>query len=323
MKNLRKLVVVVLVLALALLSFGACGEKTDATNTEVPKKESFKIGISQPFMGHPIRKAGTVLIDAWAAEHPDCEIIVTDGQLNANKQINDIEDLIAQEVDVILVAAHQSPTLVSVLQKAHDAGIAIIAFDRILTDKSVQVSEVINDDVYAGRASAELIVEGMGETGKVICLEGVQGNTITDMRQSGFEEEISKYPGIEIIEDQPANFQRVQAVDLFENLLQANPDVTGVYCHNDEMALGVCKVLKDHGRTDVTVVGIDGQKDALETIIAGDYYGSVRKVVEFPASLDVAYEYLTTGKCDEQVILNGMKVNSNNVNDVYDPDAVF
>lgn len=274
-------------------------------------------------MTHPIRKAGNEIIDAWKEKHPNVEVIVSDGQLKADKQIADIEDMIAKKVDAILVAAHQSPTLVPVLQQAKDAGIPIVAFDRELTDKSVEVCEVINDDITAGKTGVELLVEGMGEEGEIAILEGVSGSAVTVNRQKGFMEEIEKYPNIKIVADQNANFQRVQAVDLFENVLQANPNIKGVFCHNDEMALGVVKVLKDAGIEGVTVVGIDGQKDALEAILAGDMHGTVRKIVELEYALDEALSYLDTGSCKESIMLESMKIDSTNVEEVYDPDAVF
>lgn len=295
--------------------------ETDVKAADAEKKYVF--GVSQPTMTHPIRKAGNILIEEWQAEHPNVEVIVSDGQLKADKQIADIEDMIAKKVDAILVAAHQSPTLVPVLQQAKDAGIPVIAFDRTLTDPSVQVSEVINDDVTAGKTCVELLVEGMGETGDIVILEGVSGSAVTVARQEGFMEDIKKYPGIQIVSDQNANFQRVQAVDIFENILQANPDIKGVFCHNDEMALGVVKVLKDAGIEGVTVVGIDGQKDALESIMEGGLYGTVRKIVELDYALDVALDYLETGTCESSILLESLKIDSSNVKDVYDPDAVF
>lgn len=298
----------------------------DSTGELLPPKngEKYVIGISQPFMGHPVRQAGQVLIDAWAAEHPDCEIIVTDGQLNAQKQIADLEDLMARDVDIILVAAHQSPTLVPVLSTAKEAGFPIIAFDRVLTDESVQIGRVINDEVAGGKVCAELMKEALGEEGgDVIVLMGPAGNTGAEYRQQGFEEGIEG-SNINIIDMQVADFQRVKAVEIFENLLQANPDVAGVFCHNDEMALGVCQVLEAAGRDDIKVVGYDGQKDALESVIAGNLYGTARKVVEFPYSLDMAYEYLTTGKIEESDInLPPIKIDASTVNDYYDPEAVF
>lgn len=316
--------IVGILLAMALFSAGtlvAEGNKEAQTSGAEGKK--YLIGVSQPTMTHPIRKAANDLIADWLTTHPDVEVMVTDGQLNANKQISDLEDMIAKDVDAILVAAHQSATLVPVLQQAKDAGIPIIAFDRSLTDTSVQVSQIINDDVQAGRTAAELLVEGMGETGKIAILEGAPGGSNTIMRQDGFMEEIKKYPGIEIVADLTANFQRVQAVEVFENIIQSHPDIKGVYCHNDEMALGVCKVLKDAGITGVVVVGIDGQKDALQSIMAGELYGTVRKIIEVPYALDYAYQYLTTGSCPDHLLLESAKINKDNVNDFYNPDAVF
>lgn len=296
-----------------------------ATEVLPPKNgDKYVIGISQPFMGHPVRQAGQVLIDAWAAEHPDCQIIVTDGQLNAQKQIADLEDLMAKDVDIILVAAHQSPTLVPILQTATDAGFPVLAFDRVLTDESVQIGRVINDEVAGGKVCGELMVEALGEEGgDIVILMGPAGNTGAELRQQGFDE-ATKGSKINVVDMQVADFQRVKAVEIFENLLQANPNLDGVFCHNDEMALGVCQVLEAAGRSDIKVVGYDGQKDALESVMAGKLYGTARKVVEFPYSLDMAYEYLTTGKIAENdVNLPPIKIDASTVNDYYDPDAVF
>lgn len=286
--------------------------------------DKWVIGISQPFMGHPVRQAGQVLIDAWAAEHPDCEIIVTDGQLNAQKQIADLEDMMAKDVDIILVAAHQSPTLVSVLTTAKEAGFPIIAFDRVLTDKSVQVGSIINDEVAGGRVCGELMMDALGEDGgDIVILMGPAGNTGAELRQQGFDE-ATEGSKINVLDMQVADFQRVRAVEIFENLLQANPNMDGVFCHNDEMALGVCQVLEAAGRDDIKVVGYDGQKDALESVIAGHLYGTTRKVVEFPYSLDMAYEYLTTGEiADPDVALPPIRIDADTVNEYYNPDAVF
>lgn len=295
------------------------------TEAPTPEPKHYVIGISQPFMGHPIRQAATVLIDKWLVDHPNVEVIVTDGQLNAAKQIADIEDLMSKKVDILLVAAHQSPTLVGVLREVHEAGIPIIAFDRMLTDTSVQIGQVVNDDYEAGKSDAKMLGDALNGEGKIAILEGPAGNTVSALRQGGFMDELAaNYPNIEVVSDQVANFQRVQAVDIFENILEANPDIKGVFCHNDEMALGVVKVLKDSGKmADVKVVGIDGQKDALESIMAGDLYATTRKIVEFPYALDMALDYLDNGVIPGNVYLESVPITKDNVADYYDPNAVF
>lgn len=286
------------------------------------EKKTYVIGISQPFMGHPIRKAGQILIDAWAKEHPEVTVYVTDGQLNAQKQIADIEDLMVKQVDILLVAAHQSATLVGVLREVKAAGIPIIPFDRVLTDASVQVGSVINDEFTGGQMCGELMVQAIG-SGDIAVLEGPAGNTGAILRYNGFLNAIAG-KNINIVTSQVANFQRVQAVDIFENILQANPKIKAVFAQNDEMALGVIQVLEAAGRTDILVIGYDGQKDAMEAVIAGKMYGTVRKVIEFPAALDMALEYLETGKIvDPNVFLAPLKITKANASQYYDPNAVF
>ena len=229
---MKKFVAVVFVLLL-ILGLTACSPK---------KSEKFVIGISQPFMGHPIRKAGQILIDKWAAKHPDVQVIVTDGQLNAQKQIADIEDVMAKKVSILLVAAHQSPTLVGVLREVKGAGIPIIAFDRVLTDTSVQIGSVINDEFNGGKECAAIMIEAIG-SGDIAVLEGPAGNTGALLRNNGFLAGIAG-TGVKVVVSQVANFQRVQAVDAFENILQANPKIKAVWAQNDEMALGVIQVLE-------------------------------------------------------------------------------
>ncbi|OHD80470.1 MAG: hypothetical protein A3J97_14130 [Spirochaetes bacterium RIFOXYC1_FULL_54_7] len=323
MNQRKTFALLALLLCAAVVFAGGTKEAAPTTPTAGQASEKFLIGISQPFMGHPIRQAGTVLINAWLKDHPEVTVMVTDGQLNAAKQIADIEDMITKKVDIILVAAHQSPTLVRVLREAKDAGIPIIAFDRTLTDPSVQVGMVVNDDYAAGASAAKLLAEKLGGKGNVVSLQGPAGNTTVTLRQGGFLSKLSEYPGIKLVDDQVANFQRIQAVDVFENVLQAHPELDGVYCHNDEMALGVVKVLKDAGISNKIVVGVDGQKDALEAIMAGDLYGTVRKIVEFPAALDMALEYLKTGKTATMNYLEQIPITKDNVAQFYNPNAVF
>lgn len=311
------MLVVMVVLAMAVP--GASGRAGAAE-----KEKQYVIGVSMPFMGHPIRQASLVLIEEWKKTHPNVSILVTDGQLKAEKQIADIEDLMAKRVDALTVAAHQSSSLVAVLREVNEAGIPIFPFDRILVDPSVQTGMVMNDDFIAGVEDGKMMATALGGKGKIVTILGPAGSTVADARHGGFYEEIAKHPGIVVAAEQVANFQRVQAVDVFENMLQANPDINGVFCDNDEMALGAVKVLKDAGKLEgVAVYGIDGQKDALESIIKGEMSGTVRKNIEVPYVLDMAYEYLTTGKCEESITLYSFPINKDNVQQYYEPNAVF
>ncbi len=101
------------------------------------------------------------------------------------------------------------------------------------------------------------------------------GTNVAQDRSEGFQEEMGSYPGIDVVATQAAEFDRGQALDVMTNILQANPDIDGVYAANDEMALGVVAALESRGLTGkVQVVGNDGIADALAAVAAGDMYST-------------------------------------------------
>ncbi|MEW6226546.1 MAG: substrate-binding domain-containing protein [Bacillota bacterium] len=290
---------------------------------EVILAKDLLFGISMPTMTHPIRRAEIAMAEEWRKNHPNVKFVVTDGRLDASKQISDIEDLIARKVDVILVAAHQSPTLIPVLKKAKKAGIPVVAFDRRLTDTDLFVTYVGSDDREFGRLCAQFIAKKLEGKGNVVILEGVQGGAVTIARQEGFMEEIKKYPGIKIVSDQVANFQRVQAVSVMENVLQAHPDIDAIFSHNDEMALGALQVLKAAGKKGVIIAGVDGQKEAIKAIIDGEMHFTAKKVLEFPTAAEVALKIINGEKVKPEYILPTVAIDATNAKEQYDPDSIF
>ncbi len=101
------------------------------------------------------------------------------------------------------------------------------------------------------------------------------GTNVAQDRSKDFEEEIAKYPKIQIVAKQSANFDRSQALNVMTNVLQAHPDIKGVYAANDEMAMGVLSALKASNlNKKVILVGNDGIKDVLDAITAGDMYAT-------------------------------------------------
>jgi ribose transport system substrate-binding protein len=130
---------------------------------------------------------------------------------------------------------------------------------------------------YAGAMDvAKTMGEAMGGKGKVAIINAPPGIIIRDQRTNGFVDGLKKYhPEIQIIADQPADWDRKKAQDVFTTILAAHPDVSGAFGVNDSMALGVVDVLKQKGMLGkVVVFGDDGEKDALESIEAGELTGT-------------------------------------------------
>ncbi|MBV8567994.1 MAG: substrate-binding domain-containing protein, partial [Methylobacteriaceae bacterium] len=107
---------------------------------------------------------------------------------------------------------------------------------------------------------------------KIIELEGTTGSSPANDRKKGFDEAIKQWPDMQILASQTGDFARDKGRQVAETLLQAHPETTAIYAHNDEMAIGAIAALEAAGKTpgkDVIVVSIDGEKDAVQAIIDG------------------------------------------------------
>ncbi|MBE3590591.1 MAG: D-ribose ABC transporter substrate-binding protein [Firmicutes bacterium] len=214
-----------------------------------------------------------------AADAAGVKLIVADAGNDLSKQTSQIEDFITQKVDVIVVNPVDSDGIVPAVQKANDAHIPVIAVDRGVNGGKVATT-IASDNVEAGKMAAEALFKALGGSGKVAELEGVPGASATRDRGKGFDQAVQANSGIQVVAKQTANFDRSQGLSVMENILQANPDLNGVFAENDEMALGALQAIKNAGKA-VKVVGIDGTDDALKAIKAGDMVATVAQQPEW------------------------------------------
>ncbi|MGW7789700.1 substrate-binding domain-containing protein, partial [Streptomyces tricolor] len=157
---------------------------------------------------------------------------------------------------------------------ADRARIPVIAVDRGVNKASVDTL-VASDNVAGGELAAKTIAEKLGGQGKIVILQGQAGTSAARERAAGFARGLKDYPGIRVLAQQPADFDRTKGLDVMSNLLQAHPDVQGVIAANDEMALGAIKALGSKAGKSVQVVGFDGTPDGLTAVKDGTLYASV------------------------------------------------
>ncbi|QCQ93794.1 transporter [Rhodococcus sp. SGAir0479] len=201
------------------------------------------------------------------ADRLGVRLTVTDAGSDPSRQANDIQNAIARGVDAIVVNPVDSDAVVPSVQAANAAGIPVIALDRAPSG-GVVVTTVASDNVEGGRLAARQLAELVG-TGPVAVLEGKPGTSAARDRQAGFDEEITRHPGITVVASQPADFDRTKALDVMSNVLQSNPDIRGVFAANDEMALGAVKALGPRAGGQIKIVGFDGTPDGLAAVEAG------------------------------------------------------
>ena len=203
-------------------------------------------------------------------------------EVDVEKQMQIIENLIQTDIDVICVTPSGSKEIIPAIIKANKANIPVIGIDTRVDSASLaaaggKLATFIGSDNYeGGRIAGEFIAEKLGNKGNVAILEGIPGHETGDERLRGFHEVVSKYPAIKIVSSQTANWERDQGFNVFQNMLQSYPDIQALFACNDMMALGAIEAIELAGLTGhIIVVGFDAIKDAREAILKGTMQGSV------------------------------------------------
>lgn len=303
MKKLRRLLSVMLVALFVITGCSIEGQNKDADKKEVSQEEKakdgdIKIGVSLSTLNNPFFVSIREGVEE-VAQNENVETVITDAQNDSSTQNNQVEDLITQGVDLIVINPVDSTAISTSVQKANEANIPVICVDR-KSDEGELVSFIASNNVEGGKLAGEYILEKVGENAEVIQLEGIPGASSTRERGEGFTEATDGK--INLLASQTANFDRAEGMTVMENLLQAHPDVKAVFCQNDEMALGASEAVKASGK-DVTIVGFDGNDDAIKAVEEGSLSATVAQKPQEMGKLaiETALKYLKGEQVEEQV----------------------
>jgi len=218
----------------------------------------------------------------------DCQATRSETDLDA--QLSILETMIGKGYKGYLLSPLSNENLNSAVAKIKATGLPIVNVNcEFIADADVFVGSMQLD---IGRLAGEYIGQKLGGKGKVAIIEGVPGSYTSTCRVSGFKEVIqAKYPGIEIVASQPADYEREKGMNVAMNILTAHPDLDAIYGCNDNMALGAVEALRTVGKLGkVLVIGIDGTKQAYESIAKGELTGTID---QFPMKTgEIAMEVL-------------------------------
>ncbi|MER7492511.1 substrate-binding domain-containing protein [Streptomyces pharetrae] len=232
-----------------------------------------KIGLSLSTLNNPF----FVQIREGAQERAEqlgVDLTVTDAQNDASQQANQLQNFTSEGVGSIIVNPVDSDAAGPSVRAADEAGIPVVGVDRGV-NKADTAALVASDNVEGGRLGARALAEKLGGKGTIVILQGQAGTSASRERGAGFAAGLEEFPGIRVVAEQPADFDRTKGLDVMTNLLQAHPDIDGVFAENDEMALGAIKALGARAGKSVQVVGFDGTPDGLKAVEAGTLYASV------------------------------------------------
>lgn len=224
------------------------------------------IGFSQVTLQSPFYvelKAGAEA----AAKADGDQLIFLDANGDVNKQNNDIQDLISRRVKVLLLNPVNPQAVAPSIEAAKAANIPVITVDRPVEKGAV--THIGRDNKKMGELVGQAVAEYLkGQKAVIIEIQGDAGGVVMMDRRDGFHAGI-KGSGAQIVEGPYCDYVRANALTAMQDLLQAHPSVKVVYAHNDDMALGALQVLKEAGRDDVIVAGVDGLSEALKNMSSG------------------------------------------------------
>ena len=254
----------------------AFGRSAWADLPKLAKKEIYKVGFAQTESNNPWRLAQTASMKDEAAKR-GWQLVYTDAAGSAAKQVADVRSMIAQRVDVILLAPREEKPLVPAVMEAKAAGIPLFCIDRGVDATMAQagrdyVAFIGSDFVKEGLMAGEAFAKALGGKGKIIELQGTVGSSPANDRMKGFKDAIAKYPDMKIIASQSGDFARDKGRQVFETLYQAHPEADALYSHNDEMSMGAIAAMEAAGKVpgkDIKICSIDGTKDAAQAVADG------------------------------------------------------
>ena len=214
------------------------------------------------------------------------QVQAAEREIDVEKQMQIVENLIQTGIGALAITPSGSREIVSALVKARDAKVPIIVVDTRVDAQAASAAGVTtetfvgSDNYEGGRLAGQYVVKMSGGKARVGILEGIPGHETGDSRLRGFREAVKGHRGISIVASQPANWERDQGFNVFQNMLQAHPDIDTVFAASDLMALGAIEAIAAAGKTGkIRVVGFDALDDAKKAIAAGTMEASV---AQFP-----------------------------------------
>ena len=226
-----------------------------------------------------------------AAKRLGVELVVQspEREIDVEKQMQIIENLIQTGVKALCIAPASSKGILPALAKANAAKIPIVVVDdevdaKAAADAGVHTESYVgSDNVEGGRIAGKYLIESSSGKANVAVLEGVPGHETGDSRLGGFTEAIKNQVGIKLLASQTANWERDQGFTVFQNMLQAHPQIDSVFACNDMMALGAIEAIAAAGKTGkIRVIGFDAVDDARKAIAAGTLAASI---AQFPSEM--------------------------------------
>ncbi len=263
-------------------------------------------------------------MDDYAKTLDGVTLQIEDAQNDVAKQQSQIQNFIASKVDAIIVNPVDTDATAAMSKLAAEAGVPLVYVNREpvnVNDLPEKQAFVASEEIVAGTLEAQEVCRLLGGKGKAVIMMGELSNQGARMRTKAVHDVVATddCKGIEIVEEQTANWQRTQGADLVANWLSSGLEFDAVISNNDEMAIGAIQALKAAGKdmSKVVVGGVDATQDALAAMQAGDLDVTVFQDAagQGKGALDAALKLAKGDAVDKKVYIPFVLVTPDNVKD--------
>lgn len=297
-----------------------CGGGSQEAQQETPQDEGkpYKVTLILKNLVNPMWLAVKEGAEAAAAEYGvELTVLAPLKADNNEEQIRQVEDAITKQADAIVLIPSDSQGIIPAVEKANQAGIPVINVNTKVGGGQTETFIAVENYDAASKV-AKAVAEKLGGKGKVIILEGIAGaQSAIDLKQ-GAVDTFGTYEGIEIVASQTANWNRAEAMQVTQNLLQAHPDVDAIFASNDEMAMGAVEAVDQAGLTGkIIIAGLDANRDALEAIKEGKMTITCDKMGfdQGYVGVETAVKVLNNEPVNDRIVIDTMIVDESNVDE--------
>ena len=262
----------------------ACGKQSPESATPAAQNKGV-IGLSVLTLTNPFFKEIADKMTEEAGKH-GYTVSVVSGEFDVARQQNQVKDFIVQKVAAIVLTPCDSKAIGPAIQEANAAGIPVFTADiACLAPGAKVISHIATDNYGGGKEAANGMIEALGEQGGKIAILDHKPVESCILRVNGFHEIIDKHPSIKIVAELPGGGVKDQGYKAAEDLLQAHPDLAGIFAINDPSALGARAALEKAGKANqVKLIGFDGQPEGKQAIKEGKIYADP---IQFPDRIGI------------------------------------
>jgi ribose transport system substrate-binding protein len=217
-----------------------------------------------------------------AAEHWgklfNVDVTWFDGELSPTKQRKAIDNMATQKWDFVAIQALTEGTLTDPVNKMIAAGIPVISIDTLIApyDQANVHTRLTPDNNFMGTSVTQALVDAIGGEGNMVMTTGPLGFSAVQGRSKAFESVVKKFPKINVLDNAPGDWDVTKVARIWETWLNKYPKIDAAFFHNDDMALAAYNVMKAHNRTKVLIGGVDAMPPAIDAVLDGRMYATVR-----------------------------------------------